>query len=102
MTQLSGLNNQERKSQQHSSDQRSPFWSTERLPALFAGLVMVTFFVAVVSCLRKSGESHAIACIVESDPVAERARRTAAIRLYDTGVDEMAARTSSAADLQHS
>src|SRR5437667_225889 len=60
MTQLSGLNNQERKSQQHSSDQRSPFWSTERLPALFAGLVMVTVFVAVVSCSRKSSEPAAV------------------------------------------
>jgi hypothetical protein len=70
MTPLSGLNNQERKSQQHSSDQRSPFWSTERLPALFAGLVLVTVFVAVVSCSRKSGEPATIASIAPAAPMA--------------------------------
>src|SRR5437588_2597152 len=79
MTQLSGLNNQERKSQQHSSDQRSPFWSTERLPALFAGLVMVTVFVAVVSCSRKSSEPAAIASIAPAAPMATPAPATAAI-----------------------
>src|SRR5438445_23483 len=78
MTQLSGLNNQERKSQQHSSDQRSPFWSTERLPALFAGLVMVTVFVAVVSCSRKSSEPAAIASIPTAPKKVKKHRPTTA------------------------
>jgi hypothetical protein len=78
MTQLSGLDNQERKSQ-HSSDQRSPFWSTERLPALFAGFVMVTVFVAVVSCSRKSSEPAPIASIAPAAPMATPASAPAAI-----------------------
>ena len=69
MTQLSGLNNQGTKSQKESSEQRSPFWSTERLPALFAGLVMVTVFVAVVSCSRKSSEPAPIASIAPAAPI---------------------------------
>src|SRR5207302_47902 len=61
------------------STQRSPFWSTERLPALFAGLVMVTVFVAVVSCSRKSSEPAAIAPIAPAAPMATPAPATAAI-----------------------
>src|SRR5207247_9087753 len=76
MRQLSGLNNQERKSQQHSSDQRSPFWSTERLPALFAGLVMVTGFVAVVSCTRSSGQRAAIGTLASTATIATTTPRT--------------------------
>jgi len=79
MTQLSGLNNQERKSQQQSSDQRSPFWSTERLPALFAGLVMVTVFVAVVSCSRKSSEPAPIASLAPVAAMATPASATPSI-----------------------
>jgi hypothetical protein len=78
MTQLSGLNNQGMKAKQ-SSDQRSPFWSTERLPALFAGLVMVTVFVAVVSCSRKSNEPAPIASIAPAAPMAAPAPAAAAI-----------------------
>jgi hypothetical protein len=69
MTQLGGLNNPGMKSQQKSSVQRSPFWSTERLPVLCAGLVMVTVFVAVVSCSRKSGEPAQIASIAPPAPI---------------------------------
>jgi len=69
MTQLNGLNNQGMESQQQSSGQRSPFWGTERLPALFAGLVMVTVFVAVVSCSRKSSEPSQIASIAPATPM---------------------------------
>src|SRR5205823_5921 len=59
--------------------QRSAFWSTERLPALFAGLVMVTVFVAVVSCSRKNSEPAAIASIAPAAPMATPAPATAAI-----------------------
>jgi hypothetical protein len=79
MTQLSGLNNQGTKSQKESSEQRSPFWSTERLPALFAGLVMVTVFVAVVSCSRKSSEPAPIASIAPVAPMATPAPTVAPV-----------------------
>ena len=69
MTQLSGLDNQGLTVKQ-SSEQRSPFWNTERLPALFAGLVMATVFVAVVSCSRKSSEPAPIASIAPAAPMA--------------------------------